>query len=83
MGFRREGTREETEGIRERYKRALRQRAAEESEKARAKFWTKIDAAINEANSCESGANKDAEEILREWESTAMELQGRIDSLLG
>ena len=53
-------------------------------EEARAKFWTKIAAAINEANRCKSGANMDAEEIRRDQEYTDMELEGRLkNSLLG
>ena len=37
------------EGIRGRYERTLRQRAAGELEEERAEFWTNICAAINEA----------------------------------
>ena len=60
------------EGIRESYERALRQRADDELEEARAGFWTKIAAAINEAKICKSGANRDSEQIKREKEYTAM-----------
>ena len=49
--------------MREWYNRALRWRAAEELEKARAKFWTNIDADINGAKSCELDAKRDSEEI--------------------
>ena len=41
------------EGMRERYETTLRQRAANELEEARAKFWTKIDSVINEAKNYE------------------------------
>ena len=58
---------------------ALRRRAAKELEEARAEFWININADINKAKSCES----DAKEIRREWELTYMELEGRLDSLLG
>ena len=54
------------EGIGERYKRSLRQRADEKLEEARAKFCTKIVAAINEAKICESGADRDDKEIRRD-----------------
>ena len=40
---------EEIEGMRERYERALRWRAADELEESREKNRTKIDASINEA----------------------------------
>ena len=51
------------EGTRERYEKALRRRANEEFREARAKFWTKIDASINGAKSCESDAKRDVKEI--------------------
>ena len=63
----------------ERYERVLRWRADGELEEARAEFWININADINKAKSCES----DAKEIRREWELTYMELEGRLDSLLG
>ena len=59
------GKREEMKGIRERYERALRHRANEKLEEARAKFQTKITATINESKSCEAGADRCAEEIRR------------------
>ena len=52
-------------------------------EEARAEFRTKIAAAINEAKSCKSGANRDEEDIQREKEYTAVEMEGRLNSLLG
>ena len=54
------------EGIRERYERSLQQRADNYLEEAKAEFWTKIATAINESKICESGANRDAEEIRRD-----------------
>ena len=39
------------EGIRERYERYLRQREDKKLEDVRAKFWTKIDAVINDSKS--------------------------------
>ena len=71
------------EGARERYYRSLRWREVDKLEEARVNFWTKIDAAINEAKSCESVANRDAEESRRERKLMNMELEGRIDTLLG
>ena len=67
----------------ERYYRSLRWREVDKLEEARVNFWTKIDAAINEAKSCESVANRDAEESRRERKLMNMELEGRIDTLLG
>ena len=46
------------EGIRVRCERARMQRAARELEDARAEFWTKICADINEANKCELDAKR-------------------------
>ena len=67
------------EGKRELYKRDLMQRAAKELEDSRNKFWTDIDAGINEANSCESNAKRDAKEIWREQELMEIYLEGRLD----
>ena len=52
-------------------------------QEARAKFWTKINASINEAKICELDAKRDAEESRRERELMDMDLEGRLDSLLG
>ena len=51
------------EGTRERYEKALRRRANEELREARAKFWTKIYAAINEVKRFELDAKREAKEI--------------------
>ena len=48
-------------------------------EEARDEFWTDIDAGINEANSCESNAKRDAKEIWRERELMEIYLEGRLD----
>ena len=52
-------------------------------EEARSKFWTKINATINEAKSCKSDTNRDAKEIQRKWKSASMEMEGGLDYLLG
>ena len=69
--------------MRERHKSALRQREANKLEKARADFWAKIDADINEAKSCKSEAKKDTEESRREQKLMEVELDWRLDSMLG
>ena len=71
------------EGIRGRYKRALRKSVGNELEEARVEFQTKIAAAINEAKRYELGVHRDVEEIQRDQEYTAMYLEGRINFLLG
>ena len=71
------------EGMSERYERYLRWRADEKLEEARENFLTKIDAAINQAKSCESDANRDVDESQRERELMGMEMDGRLNSLLG
>ena len=48
--------------MREQYDRSLRWRIAKKLEESRDKFRTKIDDAINDANSCKSDANRDAKE---------------------
>ena len=52
-------------------------------EEARSKFWTKINATINEAKSCKSDTNRDAKEIQRKWKLASMEMEGGLDYLLG
>ena len=69
------------EEMRERYNMDLRRREAKELEEARAGFRTNIDVNINEAKISKS--KRDAEEIRREKELTDMELEVRLDSLLG
>ena len=69
--------------MRERYERALMQREADKSEEARDGFWTKIDAAINEAKSCKLDAKRDTKEIRKEKEFMDTGLEGRFDSLFG
>ena len=49
--------------MRERYERALRWRAANESERTRDEFWIKIDAVINEAKSLKFYEKRDNENI--------------------
>ena len=49
-------------------------RVANKLKVARAKFWTNIDAVTNEVKICISDAKRDAEEIQRDWELTAMDL---------
>ena len=51
-------------------------------EKARANFWNKIYAVINEAKSCKSDAKRDSEEIRRERELMDMDLEWRFNYLL-
>ena len=46
-------------------------------------FRVKIDASIKKAKSCVSDAKRDDEEMYRDKESTAMEMDGRIYYLLG
>ena len=69
--------------MRERYERALRQRAGEELKEARAKFRTNIDANINKTTICESDAKRDAKKIRRDWKAMDLELEGVLNSLLG
>ena len=52
-------------------------------EEARSKFWTKINATINEAKSCKSEAKKDTEESRREQKLMEVELDWSLDSMLG
>ena len=68
MVFRKYGTGDEMEGIREGYERALRKRAEKRLEDARDEFKTNIDATINEAKSFKYNANKDTKETQNEWE---------------
>ena len=46
-----------------------------ELEEARDKFWTNIDAVTNEVKICISDAKRDAKEIQRDWEPTAIDLE--------
>ena len=52
-------------------------------EEARYKFRTKINATINEAKSCKSDTNLDAEEIQRERQLASVEMEGGLYYLLG
>ena len=52
-------------------------------EEARAKFRTKINATINEGKSCKLDTNRDAKEIRRKCQSTYMDMERRLDYLLG
>ena len=52
-------------------------------EEARAEFRTKIAATINESKRCESGTNMDAKDIHREKEYTVVDMEGRLNYLLG
>ena len=71
------------DGTRERFERSLRWRVSGKLEEERTKFWTKINAAINEAKSYESDEKRDAEEIRREQQLKDMDMEGRFDYLLG
>ena len=51
------------EGIRGRFERSLMKRVADKLEEARAKFWTKIYAAINEVKRFELDAKREAKDI--------------------
>ena len=52
-------------------------------EEASANFRTNIDATINEGKSFEPDTNRDSEEIRRERQSKYIEMEERLDSLLG
>ena len=54
------------EGTRERYKRALRWRAANELEEVRENFWTNANATTNEAKICKSDENRNTKDSQRE-----------------
>ena len=68
------GTRKDIAGNREAYDRDLICRASDKLEEARTKLWTKIDATINEAKSCELDSNRYTEERRREQEFMYMEM---------
>ena len=52
-------------------------------EEAREEFRTKLYAAINEAKICELDAKRDAAEIRRDWELMSMDMEGRLNYMLG